>query len=156
MGVFDKKQTNTTNLTELNETVTTQTDQSGGSLNFSDVGGAVSLSISETDQGAIAAGRELGVAGITAVQRANADSLSILAGLANNSIDASKTVARDSAQNNAAFLQQALAGFGSLAKQTSEGADDKIVRVVGFALLAVAVAVVGPALFKSGGKAVIA
>lgn len=156
MGAFNKKQTNTTNLSEQNLTLTEQTDQSGGSLNFSNVAGGVSLSISETDDGAINAGRELGLAGINAVQRANADSLEILAGLASGSIDASRTIARDSAQSNAGFLQEALAGFGTLAKQNSASADDRLTKIVAIALAAVAAVVVLPALFKSGGKGALA
>lgn len=154
MGLFDRSSSqNTTNLTEQNITETRQADQSGGSFNFNEISGGVSLSLS--DQGAIDAGRELGLAGIDVVKRVNADSLAILAGLANNSIDASKTIARDSAESNAGFLQQALSGFGALAKQNSQSADDRLTKIVGFALLAVVVAVVGPAIFKGGGRAVL-
>lgn len=109
-----------------------------------------------SDAGAVDAGRLLGLAGIDAANRANADSLSVLAGLANNSIDASKTLARDSASTNADFLTQAVSGFGSLAKQSSASSDDRIAKIVGFALLAIAVVVVGPSLLRGGGKAVLA
>lgn len=119
--------------------------------------------INSTDQGAVGAGRELGLAGIkastdslSAVQSLNANSLSILAGLANNSIDASKTIARDGATKDAQFLQSALSGFNSLSMQNSQSSDDRIVKLVGMALLAIALVVIGPALFKGGGKAVLA
>lgn len=116
-----------------------------------------------SDSGAVAAGRDLGLSGIatansalTAFQKVNADSISMLSALATKSIDASQTLARDSADSSSGFLRDAISGFSTLAKQTSEGSDDKIARVVGFALAAVAAVVVLPALFKSGGKGVLA
>jgi hypothetical protein len=171
-GLFDdSKSTTNTTLVDETTTVTTQTDQSGNSgLNFSDVKGAVGLVFNTdethnlssyeshvtTDHGSVAAGRDVSLAGLSTVQRVNADSLELLAGLVDKTIDASKTITRDSAESHASFVDQAIAGFGALAKQTSESGDDKIIRVVGFALAAVAAAVVLPAMFKSGGKAVIA
>ncbi len=127
-----------------------------------------------SDAGAIAAGRELGLAGVgaarssvdalagiygdslSALERINADSLTLLGGLVDKSIDASRTLARDSAESTQGFLQQAVSGFGALAKASSEGDADKITRVVGFALLAVAVVVIGPALLRGGKGGVIA
>lgn len=234
MGLFDRSSsTNTTNLTELTQTETSQRDLSGNSgLAFSDIAGAVGLEFNSnqsdalslssadshnyndssslalssadshnvsdassrsyadndtstlqysdsrsyvsTDQGALAAGSNLGLAGIKAtsdsiaafakagadtlsfVSKVNADSLNVLAGLASNSIDASRTLARDSASDNAGFLQSALSGFGTLAKQNSASADDRIVKIVGLALAAVAAVLILPALFKGGGKAVLA
>jgi hypothetical protein len=115
-----------------------------------------------SDAGAIAAGRDVGLGGLnlagsalSTVQKVNADSLTMLGALVDKSIDASRTLARDSAESTAGFLEQAVAGFGSLAKASSEGDADKITRVVGFALLAVVVAVVGPAIFRGGLKGVI-
>jgi hypothetical protein len=206
VGFFDSSRTeNTTNLFDQTTTFTEQTDQSGNSgLNFSGVGGGVSLATSEnyslsdshdifdsrssssstsianagnptlSDSGAIAAGRELGLGGLKAaldsllgvtgfasdslstLERVNADSLDMLGALATQSIDASRTLARDSAESTSGFLQQAVSGFGALAKASSEGESDKITRVVGFALLAVAVVVIGPAIFRGGGKGVLA
>lgn len=186
MGLFDRSSsTQNTTLVDNTTTLTEQTDQSGNSgLNFSGVGGGISLGFSESnsltdarssssststsiansgnttlsDAGAIAAGRDVGLGGLglagdalTTLQRVNADSLELLGGLVDKSIDASKTLARDSAEQSKGFLQQAVAGFGSLAKSSSEGDADKITRVVGFALLAVAVVVIGPALFRGKG-----
>lgn len=98
---------------------------------------------------------QFGSDALTAVQRVNADSLSLLGGLVTQTIDASKTLAREGAQANASTLADALGGFQKLAVQNSETSDDKITRVIGFALAAVAAVVVLPALFKGGGRAVI-
>ena len=201
MGIFDRS-SSTTNQTLVDQTntTTTQTDQSGALVALSDLAGAFGIDLSSrdshdvvdrsssssstsiansgnttlSDANAIAAGRELGLAGIggaraavdtlansygqslTVLERVNSDSLELLAGLASDSIDASKTLARDAAESSASFLDQAIAGFGELATQTSESGDDKMARVIGFALAAVAAVVVLPALFRSGGKAVIA
>jgi hypothetical protein len=206
VGFLDKKNVNTTNLTELNQTESRQTDQSGGLLTFSDVAGGVALDLSSrssfadshdvydsrsssstsstsiansgnttttlSDAGAISAGLELGRAGIgaardagalaansygeslTVLERINADSLELLGGLANNAIDASRTLARDSAEAGSNVLEQALGGLSSLAKQNSQSADDRLTKIVGIALAAIAAVVVLPVLFKSGGKAV--
>jgi hypothetical protein len=158
MGIFDRSSsTQNTNLYDQTTTTTTQTDQSGNSgLNLSDVAGVIGISLHNevSDAGAIDAGRELGVRALSTVERVNADSLELLAGLANNTIDASKTLARDSAESHSSFLQDAIAGFGSLAKQNTQSADDRLTKIVGIALAAVAAVVVLPALFKSGGKAV--
>lgn len=183
MGIFDRSKsvTNTT-LVDQTNTLTEQTDQSGdGSLKFSGIGGALTLDASTnvndsrsssishsgntvlSDSGAIAAGRDVGLGGLSlagetlsTVQRVNADSLELLAGLVDKSIDASRTATRDAAESTKGFLSQAVAGFGSLAQASSEGDADKITRVVGFALLAVAVVVIGPALLRGGAKGVIA
>jgi hypothetical protein len=182
VGLFDRT-SSTTNQTLVDQTTTTttQTDQSGGLLTFSDIAGAVGIDLSDrsvtqntlSDAGAIAAGRDVGLAGVdaarssvntlansygqslTVLERVNADSLDLLGALANNAIDASKTIARDSASSSASFVEQAIAGFGELAQQTSESGDDKIARVVGFALAAIAAVIVLPAVFKGGGRAAV-
>jgi hypothetical protein len=172
------KSTVNTTLTEQTNTSTTQTDQSGNQgFNFSDIGGGVGLSftsssaqdshdvtqISTTDQGAVDAGKSLGLAGIAAsssalssVDKINADSLKLLGGLVDKSIDASRTATRDAAANNAGFLDQALAGFKGLATQSSQSSDDRITKLVGMGLVALVLVVALPAVFKSGGKAVFA
>jgi hypothetical protein len=167
VGIFDRSRSEVvTNLTEQNFTETRQTDQSGGSLNFSDIAGAVGITLNETtlDAGAVQAG--IGAVSsanatlansygqsLSVLQKVNNDSLAMLAALASDSIDASRTIARDSASSSSSFVKEAVAGFGALAKQSSESGDDKIARVVGFALAAVAAVVVLPAIFKGGGKA---
>jgi hypothetical protein len=188
VGIFDSsRSTQNTNLYDQTTTVTNQTDQSGGFLTFSEVGGGIGIDASSrdshdvfdsrssstsiansgnttlSDSGAIAAGRDVGLGGLklggdalTTLERVNADSLTLLGGLVDKSIDASRTLARDSADSTAGLLQQAVEGFGSLARTTSEGESDKITRVVGFALAAVAAMVVLPAIFKGGGKGVLA
>jgi hypothetical protein len=188
VGILDRSSsTQNTNLYDQTTTLTEQTDQSGNSgLNFSGVGGGVSLATTSStsiansgnttlsDSGAIGAGLELGLGGlktaldsllgvrdlagdsISTIERVNANSLDMLGALATQSIDASRTLARDSAESTRGFLQDAVSGFGALAKASTEGESDKITRVVGFALLAVAVVVIGPAIFRGGGKEVLA
>jgi hypothetical protein len=182
VGLFDRSSSTTnTTLVDQTNTLTEQTDQSGGSLNFSGIGGDVALDLSDrsrtssstsiansgnttlSDSGAIAAGRDVAAGGLSlagdalsSFERVNADSLELLGGLVDKSIDASRTLARDAAESTSGFLQQAVSGFGALAKSSSEGDADKITRVVGFALLAVAVVVIGPALLRGGVKGVIA
>jgi hypothetical protein len=183
VGIFDRSKSET-NQTLIDQTTTNtkQTDQSGGLLTFADVGGGIALDLSSresltddrdiydsrttnttlSDSGAIAAGRELGVGALgvardslSSLERVNADSLKLLSGLADKSIDASRTLARDAAASGSDFLETAIGGLSSLAKQNSQTSDDRLTKVVGIALAAVAAVVVLPAIFKSGAKAVI-
>ena len=183
MGLFDRSSsTNTTNLTEQTVTETQQQDQSGNSgLNFANVGGGLGLSFSSnetlnssdshnsstTDQGAVAAGRDLGLGALDAssklantslstLAKQNSDSLALFSGLVDKTLDNSKTAMRDASASSQDFLDQALAGFKGLAVQSSQSSDDRITKLVAYGLVAIVLLVVAPAIFKSGSKAVIA
>lgn len=88
------------------------------------------------------------------VARVNSDSLDLLGGLVSESIDASRTLARDSADANSRTVADALSGFSTLAQRSAESTDDKMSRVIGYALAAVVAALVLPSLFK-GAKATV-
>jgi hypothetical protein len=101
--------------------------------------------------GAIAAnsaGLAFGESALNRVSQVQEGSLGLLAGLVDKSIDSSRTLARDSAEANAATVASAISGFGSLAKQTSASSDDRVTKVAGFALAALVAALVLPSLLK--------
>jgi hypothetical protein len=97
---------------------------------------------------------DFGADALTTVQRVNADSIELLGSLVGQTIDATKTLAREGAQANSTTLSDALGGFKQLAIQNSESDADKMTKVIGYALAAVVAALVLPAIFKSGGRAV--
>jgi hypothetical protein len=170
MGLFSSSSRNTQSASYETVTNTDQTDQSGNSgLNFSRVGdvdlsdrSTTTLTTISTDQGALRVAGGLGEAAFSFagagldnaqaanagalsfgrsaldnVARVNADSLSLLGGLITGAIDSSRTLARD-----------AIEGFGSLATRNSASTDDRVTKLAGFALAAVAAAFILPAIWK--------
>jgi hypothetical protein len=111
---------------------------------------------SEVARASIGAGRDLAGSAFDTARDINDDSLKLLGGLVDKSIDASKTYARDSAEGFKGALTTALGGYEKLAVQNSASSDDRVTKVAGLALLAVAAVLILPALFKGGGRAVVA
>lgn len=107
-------------------------------------------------QAASAGALAFGKSALEQVADANASSLDVLAGLVSGAFDNSKTIARDALAASAQATSDAAAGFGALAKQTSASTDDRVGKVAMYAFAALAAVFVLPALFKRGGKAVVA
>lgn len=104
-------------------------------------------------QAANAAGLSFGASAVKSIADSNSNALSLFANVVGQSIDASRGLARDAADANAAATKEAIAGFSSLAKQTSASSDDRVSKVAGYALAAVAAAIILPAIFGRRGLA---
>lgn len=119
-------------------------------LGFASDVGAQSLAAA---QAANSAGLSFGASAIKSVSDTNANALGLLVNLTQQGINASTGIARDAAEANASATREAIAGFSSLAKQTSASSDDRVSKVAGYALAAVAAAIILPAIFGRRGLA---
>jgi len=181
MGLFGGGNSKTSVTNQYETTTSTQQTDNSGNNGFQNIGGDLSLvnqsvdagtvkeagKIAEGAFGIVGAGLDnaraanagslaFGTSALQQVADVNSNSLDVLSGLVSGLIDNSKTIARDSIEASANATTAAAAGFGELAKQTSASTDDRVGKVAMYAFAALAAVFVLPALFKGGGKAVLA
>jgi hypothetical protein len=93
-----------------------------------------------------------GTNALDTVRSLNSSSLDLLGALASGAVDNSRTLARDAIDSNNAATKAAINGFQSLATQNSASSDDRLQKVVQYALVAIAAIMILPRLFSGSSK----
>lgn len=148
---FDSHDSTVLTNRETNTTIYTAID--GGALK--EAGAAIAGGL-ELARKATSGALDFGTNAVDQIARLNSNSLDLFAELTQGAFDSARSLARDSMDANARATTAAVEGFGALAKQSSESTDDKVSKVAAYGLVAIAAILILPALFRGGGKAVIA